>query len=83
MAATKKKYPTNPFGPNVPGTPTATRGGCKVGWATFATKEEADKAAEWAKAEAAIKAGMGYDFGYQVPGGVTPTKDGQFEVCLP
>lgn len=48
-----------------------TRSGCKVGWDTYDDETEAKAAAEAARVEAARKWNLGYDFGYQVPGGIT------------
>ena len=65
-----------------PHTPISSRGGCKVEWAIYATETEAKDVAAWARKEAARKAGLGYDFGYCVPGSIERVKNG-FEVCLP
>lgn len=59
------------------------RSGCKVGWLLYADRGIAEKAAEVARWNAKIYAGLGYDFGYQSPGNITETKDGKFEVCIP
>lgn len=78
----KTKRAKNPLGPHLPGKPISQRGGCKVGWATFATEDEAKTASAWAIEEAKIKAGEGYDFGYCAPGSIDKNKAG-YEVCLP
>ena len=57
--------------------------GCKVGWRIYADREKAGMAASAAKHNAAIKAQDGYDFGYQAPGSIQPTKDGRYRVCVP
>jgi hypothetical protein len=57
------------------------RGGCKVYWETFATLEEANLAAAWARTEAEIRQAEGYDSGYCTPGKVEKTGKG-FEVCF-
>ena len=49
--------------------------GCKVGWQTFDNEAEAKAASEQAKKEAIRKAGLGYDFGYCVPGNITHRVD--------
>lgn len=46
----------------------AQDGGCKVGWSTYDSKEEAEAAAVQARADAQRRAARGYDFGYCVPG---------------
>lgn len=46
------------------------RGGCKVGWETWESAEEAQAASLAAKGEARRKWDLGYDFGYCVPGEV-------------
>ncbi len=69
--------------PHPPGTPIRERGGCKVRWATYATIEEAEAAAAWAKVEAGIKADQGYDFGYCCPGEIGPGRPDGFEVTFP
>jgi len=75
----KKSYPTFQDYP-----PTEDyRSGCKVGWRTYATEEEARECAKAARYNGLIKAGLGYDFGYQSPGHVTRLDNGRFEVCIP
>ena len=44
--------------------------GCKVGWETYDNEAEALVASERARVDARRKAGLGYDFGYCVPGEV-------------
>ena len=65
-----------------PHKPVSTRGGCKVGWATYATQEEADDVSAWANKEGHRKSRLGYDFGYCSPGTIEKVPDG-YEVCLP
>ena len=65
-----------------PGTPVDQRGGCKVGWLTYATESEAEAASAWAITEAQSKAELGYDFGYCAPGSIAKVAKG-FEVCMP
>lgn len=60
-----------------------TRTGCKVGWRTYATREEAEACSKAARHNAAIQAGFGYDFGYCAPGSITKLDNGHFEVCIP
>jgi hypothetical protein len=68
----------------------ALRSGCKVSWYYYAKKEDAEKAAEAARHNAAIQASLGYDFGYQSPGyrvelkgAEWPQYQGLWEVCIP
>lgn len=60
--------------------------GCKVSWRVYATKEEAEAAADVARHNARIDASLGYDFGYLSPGSISPhtTEDGRecFKVCF-
>jgi len=56
--------------------------GCKVGWAVYRLKADADLIARQAKKDAKKKAERGYDFGYQSPGTVTRVENG-YRVCLP
>jgi len=72
-------YPDHPRDHGV--TPVSQRGGCKVRWETFATREQAETVARWAETEAEIKFRQGYDAGYQSPGSIRQTADG-FEVCI-
>ncbi len=76
----RDEYPDHPS--NYDCKPVAQRSGNKVGWATFATKEEAERVAAWATVEAEIKARQGFDFGYQCPGSIREVAGG-YEVCLP
>ena len=59
------------------------RSGCKVGWRTYATREEAEVCSEAAKHNAKLDAALGYDFGYQAPGSISTNSDGTFTVCIP
>lgn len=59
------------------------RSGCKVGWYTYATREEAEEAAAAARWNAGIKARYGYDFGYCSPGEIRETAAGEFVVTIP
>lgn len=74
--------------------PVKSRSGCKVSWLYYETKEEAEKAKLVAQSEARRLSGNGYDFGFQIPGGVIHLKsskaggeyheyDGLYEVCIP
>lgn len=76
----KKKIITRGFG-TYP-TPLSQRSGCKVGWLTFATEDEAKAASKVAMAEADVRADQGYDFGYCSPGSIEKVADG-YEVCIP
>lgn len=58
------------------------RGGNKVGWRVYPTRELAEEAAKVAKQEAEYKAGLGFDFGYQSPGSIREV-NGEFEVVVP
>lgn len=51
------------------------RSGCKVGWETYDVEAEAQAASERSRTEAERKWARGYDFGYQVPGGITHVAD--------
>jgi hypothetical protein len=44
--------------------------GCKVGWYTYDNEAEAKAASAQAARDAARMARQGYDFGYQVVGGI-------------
>lgn len=46
------------------------RSGCKVSWYTYRTVKEAKIASEHAQLQAAYKAHLGYDFGWQNPGDI-------------
>lgn len=62
------------------------RGGCKVAWLFYTSRENAEAAAEIAKTRARRKEEQGYDWGYQMPGEIRETKcDGVagFEVTIP
>ena len=48
--------------------PVAKRSGCKVSWAYYRTKEDADACSKAAYANSLIAASEGFDFGYQAPG---------------
>jgi hypothetical protein len=67
-------------------TPLATRSGCKVSWASYASEALANQAAEAAMVNARILERDGYDFGMQSPGHIEPrtTDNGPlWEVTLP
>ena len=81
----KKQYDYKPYPPHQ-----AMRSGCKVSWYYYAKEDDAKKAAEVAKHNAAIQSSLGYDFGYQSPGysiqlmGANwPDYAGLWEVCIP
>jgi len=57
--------------------------GYKVSWYNFKTEEDANKASEIAKNNAAIDASNGYDFGYLCPGTIEKEEDGTFTVIFP
>jgi hypothetical protein len=59
------------------------RCGCKVGWRTYKDRAKAEECSKAAKVNAAIDAGLGYDFGYQMPESIKKLADGRFEVCIP
>lgn len=63
--------------------PLSTRSGCKVGWYTYATRAEAETAAEAARWNASLKAAYGHDFGYTPPGTIGEDADGTFTVTIP
>lgn len=63
--------------------PASVRSGCKVGWYTYTTREEAEEAAAAARWNASIKSAYGYDFGYTPPGTIRETADGEFVVTIP
>ena len=63
--------------------PLSTRSGCKVAWYTYATKAEAEAAAEVAVSEAIRKAALGYDFGWCSPGEVRGTDEHGWVVTVP
>mgnify|MGYP003403695987 CR=1 FL=1 len=54
--------------------PIRYRSGCKVGWNTYATREEAEIASAHYKEKGAESSALGYDFGYQCPGEIRPVK---------
>lgn len=70
----RMRYPSNTV---------SERTGIKVGWRTYADKADADKCAEAARHNAVIDRNAGYDFGYNAPGSISKTADGNFEVCIP
>tara|TARA_R100001591_G_C4276182_1_gene163857 strand:- start:42 stop:281 length:240 start_codon:yes stop_codon:yes gene_type:complete len=59
------------------------RVGYKVSWYSFKNEEDAKKASEIAKNNAAIDASHGYDFGYLCPGTIEEEEDGTFTVIFP
>lgn len=59
------------------------RSGCKVGWRTYSDQATADECAAAADNNAWIQWEAGYDFGYQSPGMVRVTSDGNYEVTIP
>lgn len=63
--------------------PVSTRSGCKVGWYTYNTHEEALHASVVAEQLAAQRWMNGHDFGYQIPGEITKNKDGTWTVVVP
>jgi hypothetical protein len=75
MAKAKKKTAVlqQPF--PVPA-PVQMRGGCKVSWYYYPTKEEALRCSEWAKVEAEKMWAEGYDFGYCSPGSIVQKEPG-------
>lgn len=77
MANKKKAVPTFNYPPGY-----KYRGGCKVAWLTYPTRELAEEAAKVAKEEAKYRAAQGYDFGYQSPGSIREV-NGEFEVTVP
>lgn len=78
-ASVRDEYPDHPREHGE--TPVSRRGGCKVYWETFATREEAQRAAAWAFVEAEIRERQGYDSGFCSPGSIDEVADG-FEVCF-
>lgn len=66
----------------------AYESGCKVAWEWYDNEPEAKEAARLARIEAARKAALGYDFGYQSPGSYQhypnhPVHGSAWRVCLP
>jgi hypothetical protein len=51
------------------------RTGCKVAWDTYDNEAEANAAAATARVDAQRQWERGYDFGYQVPGGIQHIPD--------
>ena len=82
----KKKYDYRPY-PKHDG----LRSGCKVGWYYYRKREDAEKASEAARHNAAIQWELGYDFGYCSPGSIMLVEPGRgpqeylgmWEVCRP
>ena len=56
--------------------------GFKVSWYSFKNLEDAKKASEIAKNNAAIDASHGYDFGFCCPGEIVKEDDGTFTVTF-
>lgn len=77
-----KKNPFKPYPKNQ-----GYKGGIKVAWYYFDSKDDAEKASEAARHNAQVKEGQGFDFGYCSPGSIVKMKDGEFagkfEVCVP
>lgn len=68
------------------------RSGCKVAWHYYRDRATAEEASKAAIHNGVIKAGQGFDFGYNAPGStryLDPVKYaqseyvGMYEVCIP
>ena len=79
VKSVRDEYPNHPM--NHGHVPQSQRGGCKVRWETYESREEAEAVAKWATVEAEIKMRQGYDAGYCSPGSVRAVEGG-FEVCI-
>lgn len=60
-----------------------TRSGCKVGWEVYNDRAEAEARGRVAEVQMRDMEMRGYDFGYQVPGEVRQTADGNWIVTVP
>ncbi len=49
-----------------------SRCGCKVSWKTYKKREDAETASVYAKERAELFEAKGYDFGFMVPGTISP-----------
>ena len=74
----KKKCDWKPYPKHEDG-----RVGCKVSWNIYSNLADAEACAIAAKHNAVIQSGLGYDFGYCMPGSISKLPDGRYEVCLP
>ena len=63
--------------------PAESKCGCKVSWYTYETRDEAEQASKVAQVEARHRAGLGFDFGWCIPGEITECKDGRWLVTIP
>lgn len=63
--------------------PASQRGGCKVSWYEYNTREEAERASVVAQAEGEHRWNLGFDFGFQVPGHIHEASDGMWVVTIP
>jgi hypothetical protein len=63
-------------------TPISKRSGGKLGWSMYATRPEAERAAEIARHNARLDEAQGYDWGFCTPGEIT-ARPGGFEVSHP
>ena len=80
------RYAVYPDTPNI-------RVGGKVSWRYYDRLIDAQRCAEAAKRNAIRQSGLGYDFGYCMPGSIRKIKDaddvagehniGKYEVCIP
>jgi hypothetical protein len=61
----------------------AYRGGCKVSWLTYDKREDAEEASRIAISERDHLWGLGYDFGWCLPGEIVETSGGKFVVTVP
>ncbi len=62
-----KQYPSNYI---------SWESGCKVGWITYSSLEQAKECSEIATENSNYLASVGYDFGYQVPGAIIQVESG-------
>jgi len=78
MAHKPRKYKSYPK-------PQDIETGMKVSWYYYAKEQDAELAAVAARHNAAIKSGLGYDFGYCAPGDISIVKRDEcpFRVCIP
>jgi hypothetical protein len=82
MAKAKTRKGPPPEGWYPPIRPLEERGGCKVSWYVYATKEDCEAVKSWVQARAIRRWNDGYDAGYLSPGAISQRGDGKWEIVV-